>query len=441
MAKKKEIKQIFESASIESADTHPDSKDSVSAQQEGEETPSATDPREVSETPSGDEGSATEMSFSSDETEGEITQSDPTNLPNELNSNDEVNDPAKEDKDLSAERSQELLTAQDESAEDALDEIRRSLIEEESDKSQKESKWWRRLGKKRKTPEEPPESVEIDLPAMPISGDLRVNQSQTQATETHDDELDNLIDMLAEGEAAPVEASVLPEPEVPPEPEIDFEKLKEQVFQPRTAEEETEPLPDVRSIALEDGEEVFVEVQPQVVNPVEERLSAFENALRPYRWYINIALAVFGVVVIVMVSLIMFNVYQRSRPQPTQVASNLPYPTSVSLPGGWAFQLGRGSLQNGKWDPQGAEWLEGTEVCRWVALPWSLQLEAVVRTLNPKDPIELVMSNNDKLVYGVSSIQQLTLPQMQALDSNSPCLLIILTQPDAEQRWVVTALP
>lgn len=327
------------------------------------------------------------------------------------------------------------------SPEDLLEDVRQSLIEEETNKSQKDSKWWRRLGKKDKRTEKPPESVEIDLPAMPIPTDLIENQSQVR--ETRDDEIDNLIDMLAEAEEPPAAVTELPETEVPPEPEpeIDFEKLKEQVFQPRTAEEPTESLPDVRSIALEAGEEVFVEVEPQVVNPVEERLSAFENALRPYRWYVNIALAVFGVVVIVMVSLIMFNVYQQSRPQPTKAVSNLPYPTSVSLPGGWSFQLGRGSLQNGKWDAQGPEWLEGTEVCRWVALPWSRQLEAVIRTLNPKDPIELVMSNNDKLVYEVYSIRQLTLPQMQELDTNSPCLLLILTQSESEEHWVLTALP
>ena len=143
----------------------------------------------------------------------------------------------------------------------------------------------------------------------------------------------------------------------------------------------------------------------------------------------------------VVAALIIFRVYQQSRPQPVQEVSNLPFPASVSLPGGWSFKLGKGALQNGKWEPKGAEWLQGTEVCRWVALPWSRQLEAVVRTLNPKDPIDLVMSNNDKFVYQVYSVRQLTPEEMQKLDSNSPCLLLILTQPDAEKRWVLTALP
>ena len=68
-------------------------------------------------------------------------------------------------------------------------------------------------------------------------------------------------------------------------------------------------------------------------------------------------------------------------------------------------------------------------------------MEAVVRTLTPDDSIELVMSNNDRLTYDVFSIQELTLEQMQALDQNSPCLLLVLAEQDAEQRWVVTAKP
>jgi hypothetical protein len=50
------------------------------------------------------------------------------------------------------------------------------------------------------------------------------------------------------------------------------------------------------------------------------------------------------------------------------------------------------------------------------------------------------MSNNDKLVYEVYSIRQLTLQEIQELDTNSPCLQLILTQSDSEERWVLTEL-
>jgi hypothetical protein len=51
------------------------------------------------------------------------------------------------------------------------------------------------------------------------------------------------------------------------------------------------------------------------------------------------------------------------------------------------------------------------------------------------------MSNNDKFVYQVYSVRQLSPAELQKVDQNSPCLLLILTQPDAEKRWVLTALP
>lgn len=333
-------------------------------------------------------------------------------------------------------------------SEDLLEDVRRSLIEEETRQEQKESKWWRRIGRKSKSaePEQPPASAEIDLPSIPA--DEQVAEIQEQKSESDEELLNELIDALqTENDEVPVPSTATPEvvaeviPEPEPEPEIDFEQLKEQALGPRPVEDEPEELSNVRSIALGGDEEVFVEVQPETTDQLDERLKGFENALRPYRRYIYSALAVLGTAVAVVAALIMYNAYKQSTAQPVAPNPNLPFPTSVSLPGGWSFKLGRGSLQDGKWEPQGAEWLQGTEICRWVALPWSRQLEAVIRTLNPKDPIELVMSNNDKLTYKVYSVRQLSPEEMQKLDSNSPCLLLILTQTESEKRWVLTALP
>ena len=328
--------------------------------------------------------------------------------------------------------------------EDLLDDVRRSLIEEENDRNKKETKWWQRIGRKEKTPE--PESspaiVEIDLPTTSSETEVVAAPTETDEYAKH---INDLIDTLeAErqepvAESSPMTAEVKIAPE--PEPEIDLEQLKEQAFRPRSADEEGRSDSDVRSIALEGGDEVFVEVQAPTTDPFDERLKALENALKPYRRYIYMSFTVLGVVMAVMASLLIYNVYRQAKPKPVQEASNLPYPVAVSLPGGWRFNLGRGTLQGDKWEPSGAEWLEGTEVCRWVSLPWSRQLEAVLRTLNPKDPIELVMSNNDKLIYGVYSVYAMTPEEIQKLDTNSPCLLVILTGSDSEKRWVLTALP
>lgn len=326
-------------------------------------------------------------------------------------------------------------------SDDLLEDVRRSLIEaDETDKNKKEAKWWRRIGRKPKSVEPEPSSlvVEIDLPPTALQTDRVEEQPQRPEPEKYEDEIHDLIDILeAEAPESDAEASAVEIPQEP-EPEIDFEQLKEQAFRPRATEEVES---DVRSIALEGGEEVFVEVESRPADTLKERREAFENVLKPYRSYIYITLGFLGVIAAVILSFLIYNAYQQSRPQPVREVSNLPYPVAVSLPGGWSFNLGRGTLQAGKWEPGGAEWLEGTEVCRWVSLPWSRQLEAVLRTLNPDDPIQLVMSNNDKLVYGVYSVYEMTPEEIQKLDANSPCLLLILTGAESEKRWVLTALP
>lgn len=330
------------------------------------------------------------------------------------------------------------------SSEDLLDDVRQSLIDEETDRNKKQSKWWRRIGKKDKSaePDPPQPSIEIDLPPTALQTDIVEDQTQATEPDEYTEQINDLIDLLgADHPESDVETvSVAAETDTPPEPEteIDFEQLKEQAFRPRTDEEAES---DVRSITLEGGEEVFVEVESQAANPLEERLKGFENALKPYRSYVYITLAFLGVIMAVLAGILLLNIYRQSQPEPVKEVSNLPYPVGVSLPGGWSFNLGRGTLKAGTWEPNGAEWLEGTEVCRWVSLPWSLQLEAVIRTLEQNDSIQLVMSNNDKLIYGVYSVAEMTLEEIHEVDANSPCLLLILTGADSEKRWVLTALP
>ncbi|HEY3475330.1 MAG TPA: hypothetical protein VGK56_12015 [Anaerolineales bacterium] len=453
MSKKNRIKNLFERAAIEPADTQPRSTQQVPQVEQPEETnPPVESQEEVMEVSNSETKFAEEQPLASEDTmpeaiEPRSTEAEHEPAASELESAEQSRDMSGEPEQPAAETSMSADT-EGSPEQDLLDDVRRSLIEE-ADKTDKESKWWHRFGRKSKKaePEEAPAHVEIDLPTTQAQIEMVQDQKEDTESETYAEEIDDLINMLeaerqeAETEPAAVAAVTEAPPPPEPEPEIDFEQLKEQAFRPRSAAEAGESETDVRSIALEDGEEVFVEVQAQAPDLFQERVKSFENALKPYRRYMYLTLTFLGVVMAVIAALLIFNVYQRSRPVPVREAPNLPYPTSVSLPGGWTFALGRGAVQAGKWEPQGAEWLEGTEVCRWVSLPWSLQLEAVIRTLDQDDPIELAMSNNDKLVYNVNSVYQMTPEEIQQLDSNSPCLLIILTQSESEKRWVLTALP
>jgi hypothetical protein len=350
--------------------------------------------------------------------------------------------------DASAGGEQSEHAAEEMSPDDILADVRHTLIEDETHEKEGQSqKWWRRIGRgsrKNAVESEPSKAPEeVELPASPsLSIDEQYKEAAGSLVE-YQNELDELIDLLHTDDAVTEKPAPIVE-DVPPEPEnvIDFDELKKQAFQHRPSEADAESLSEVRAIALEDGEEVFIEVDSRPHDPFEERMKAVENAFKPYRRQINFAFAFLGLAMAVIAAGLLFNAYRGPAVEQDAAAiPNVPFPASVSLPGGWTFSLGRGTLDDGNWNPDGAEWLMGTEVCRWVALPWSRQLEAVVRTLNQDDQIQLGMSNSDKLIYKVYSIEQLSPQEMQKLDSNSPCLLIVLAEPGAEKRWVLTSLP
>jgi hypothetical protein len=342
------------------------------------------------------------------------------------------------------------------SPDDLLDDVRHSLIEESAvEEKRKESRWWKRIGKGKRgkketdlqvseTPQTSPE------PVMPAESVVEEKAGQDDDQEEYVEQLDELIDMLedeaeedvVEKEPAAATVDMAVQPQEKEKEVVDVAELKKRAFRRSTPEEEMN-LSEVRSIALEEGgEEVFVEVEARAADPRQERMRSIENALRPYRRYFTFIFIFVSLVMVLLVSASLYRLYLRSLPPPpVEEVFQLPYPVRMNLPGGLSFNLGKGSLdEEGRWEPLGPEWLEGTEICRWIAIPYSRQLEAVVRTFNREDQIELIMSNNDSLTYTVNSINQLSLEEMQKIDSSSPCMMLVLAQADTEKRWVVTAI-
>jgi hypothetical protein len=344
-------------------------------------------------------------------------------------------------------QSQAAEVSEEVSIDDLLDDVRQSLIEDEAESEEKKTGWLGRIARGFHKDQPATEST-VELAEEEVIPQMSEVPAEAPREDQSLDEIDELIEMLeptspaGEPTAEPVQPTpAAPEPE--PEPRVDVEELKKRVFSPGERAEEPD-ISEVRAVVLEGegGEEVFVEVEARKEDTAQERRQAFENSLRPYRRYLYFAVAFLGVILAVLAAGMMYTAYQRTRPpEPTPVESNLPYPVGLSLPGGLNFNLAKGSITEGEWNPTGPEWLRGTEICRWVAIPWSRQLEAVVRTLTREDAIELRMSNNDQLLYNVFSIQELTLEEMQSLDQNSPCLLLVLAEQETDKRWVVTAKP
>lgn len=337
------------------------------------------------------------------------------------------------------------------SADDLLDDVRRSLIEENAEvEENKKPSLWQKIGfgsRKKKVADEVQAAVEDVI----ISEDADVEET-LEVQEDAVESIDDLIEILEADDddeeirlESEVVASEIHDEQDEPEPEIekvDVKELKKRAFQNSKPDYKDEDFSEVRAVALEGGEEVFVEVEVKAEDPMEDRLKSIENALRPYKRYIYFGIAFIGLVVIVATSSLLYDAYRQSLPpEPVKETVVLPYPVVLNIPGPLSFNLGRGALDDGRWDPRSPEWLEGTEICRWVAIPHSRQLEAVVRTLTRDDKLEIVMSNNDSWSYDVYSITQMSLEDMQKVSSNTPCLLLVLADVNTDTRWVVTAYP
>jgi len=357
---------------------------------------------------------------------------------------------------------------------DLLDDIRKELVSETEAEEEEKGKGLFGRFRKRSSKSSTPEAVETETKAeaeaeveeqpseeivqpKPKKKPRTGSKEEEQAIQEFFSDLEAMADLDFDAEyteqAEPLEletdlmaSDLEAELDIEFEPEVEVEEQPEQ--QPEEPEEAKEvDIDEVRQIALEeyDGTAVEPEAQPHL----REQVRSTVRDLRPFERVLLIAFSF-----LVAVSLLFFGGYailnsgviSTPTPTPTEDLADMVYPIRLSMPGGWQFDLSRGRVVEGKWSPNGAEWLEGTIISRWVALPWSLQLEAVLRTLQQDDVITLTMltmSNFDSLDYNVYSIQELTMEQIQARDSNTPELLVILfaNEENSDVHWVVTARP
>jgi len=169
-------------------------------------------------------------------------------------------------------------------------------------------------------------------------------------------------------------------------------------------------------------------------------LSIAEKILIILSFFISLAVIVSIILVITQWSI---NNRKIASPPPAIQATDqdLIYPTGLQLPGGWFFFLQRGEIQDNKWEPQNAEWLANTKLRRVIAIPWSNQSEAVVKSLTSQDEISIYMNNNDIIVYQVEEVLQISRENVRILSDTEPSLVVILFREDNEDRWTIFAKP
>ncbi len=264
-----------------------------------------------------------------------------------------------------------------------------------------------------------------------------------------------------------------------PKGETDQEELLGTILSQKPGSENDTSVQDMRAIALEDYEEGDMDysayayridwgneeadIEEEWAGPRAkqaeqfEQLADYETSKIPAKdfksWFANrktsqkVLLIEAAIVVLALIAAIPYFITmilrgQEAPPVEAQpIASNLPHPTGLTLPGGWYFPLERSTIVNGEWQPITNEWLEGSEVRRVVAIPWSPQTEAVVKTFQVGDEVALHISNGDTQTFRVFSIDQVAVSNTQVYSDTNASLAIILYKGKDTTRWVIICKP
>ncbi len=111
-------------------------------------------------------------------------------------------------------------------------------------------------------------------------------------------------------------------------------------------------------------------------------------------------------------------------------------PVSVEF-GGVAYELTRSKLENGEWSPVLAEWLDGSQLRRVVAVPYSQEVGQAVARLKYGDILRLRLSSSEVVEYHLVDIARIKRHQIEVLSSLSPSLAVVLHSERASERYVL----
>ena len=304
------------------------------------------------------------------------------------------------------------------------------------------------------TIDDPPES-EPDSPASEPAPETEIDRLKGDLSETHQDSF-----TLAEpepvvhketpqeyaawflgGEATPDMPAVMPftlseelQPEQPLWAEsINVDNMRSTVLEDYAIADEPLKTPENKPAAAD------APWRQKVLNGWNKNSSARKVMLTAV-----LGLVILGMVLTITVFAFLLNSLRSHQPSTriaTAISSADPIPIGLELTGGWTFSLSRSTLSNGSWKPVNAEWLDGAEVRRVVAIPWSLQSEALVQSLRVEDLLRLSFSNQQTLQYKVVSVERVQVSDTSIFTMQKPSLVIILYKESATQRWVVIAEP
>ena len=113
-------------------------------------------------------------------------------------------------------------------------------------------------------------------------------------------------------------------------------------------------------------------------------------------------------------------------------------PASVEF-AGYSFGLSVSALRNGVWEPKGPEYLEGAELRRVVAVPYSDALNAAALQLKAGADIRLRLRSGEMVMYRVSEVKRVRRNEIELLTEKTPSLVLVLYGERSTERTAIIA--
>lgn len=123
-----------------------------------------------------------------------------------------------------------------------------------------------------------------------------------------------------------------------------------------------------------------------------------------------------------------------------EVAPDGSDPASIEV-AGEAFILAVGTMNNGIWQPRGAEWLQGSRLRRVIAIPHSPALATKLNHLTPSiDNVQLRLRSGEVIGYTIRDIGRYRRDQIETLAGGSPSIAVVLSGEEGDTRTVIVGV-
>jgi hypothetical protein len=112
-------------------------------------------------------------------------------------------------------------------------------------------------------------------------------------------------------------------------------------------------------------------------------------------------------------------------------------PASLEV-AGFAYILTTGNVNNGLWEPRGAEWLQGTTLRRVITVPYDEALLQALFSMPAQETIKLRLRSGEIVQYTLQEVARVGQTEIDVLSAPYPSLAIVLYGEEAsDTRWVV----